>query len=186
MNEILVERGRYFDSVFLMRISRELEAIPGVRRAVVAMGTPANLAALESVGFKLTAEAVGPRAGPSPGDASAGTSPLAGPQAGLRADDLVTALDAESPDAFEAAKRRLVELLAAGTEESEKTGEEIIEMNVTKPSRATFPPQYLEDIVKACPENAALLISLKSNAPLKVEYEVESAKVVYYLAPRID
>jgi len=121
VNEILVERGRYFDSVFLMRISRELEAIPGVRRAVVAMGTPANLAALESVGFKLTAEAVGPRAGPSPGDASAGTSPLAGPQAGLRADDLVTALDAESPDAFEAAKRRLVELLAAGTEESEKT-----------------------------------------------------------------
>jgi succinyl-CoA synthetase alpha subunit len=106
VNEILVERGRYFDSVFLMRISRELEAIPGVRRAVVAMGTPANLAALESVGFKLMAEAVGPQAGQRPA---------------IRPDDLVTAIDAESPDAFEAAKRRLVELLAAGTEESEKT-----------------------------------------------------------------
>jgi len=71
-------------------------------------------------------------------------------------------------------------------EENEKTSEEIIEMNVTKPAKATFPLQYLEDIVRACPENAPLMIHLKSNAPLKVEYEVESAKVVYYLAPRID
>lgn len=72
------------------------------------------------------------------------------------------------------------------TEENEKQSEEIIEMTVTKPARATFPLQYLDDIVKACPENAPLLINLKSNAPLKVEYEVESAKVTYYLAPRID
>jgi FdrA protein len=111
VNEMLVERGRYFDSVFLMRISRELEKIPGVRRAVVAMGTPANLAALESVGFDVT----------SPGNASAGASPLAGPQAGLRADDLVTALDAEDRGALEAAKRRLAELLTAGTEDGEKS-----------------------------------------------------------------
>jgi succinyl-CoA synthetase alpha subunit len=116
VNEILVERGRYFDSVFLMRISRELEAIPGVRRAVVAMGTPANLAALESVGFTLTAAA-----GPSQGEASAGASPLAGPQAGLRADDLVTAIDAADRDAFDAAKRRLAELLTAGTDDGEKS-----------------------------------------------------------------
>lgn len=72
------------------------------------------------------------------------------------------------------------------TEESEKTSEEIVEMKVGKPARATFPLQYLDDIVKACPENANITIGLKSNAPLKVEYEVESAKVVYYLAPRID
>jgi FdrA protein len=116
VNEILVERGRYFDSVFLMRISRELEAIPGVRRAVVAMGTPANLAALASVGFTLTAAA-----GPSQGDASAGASPLAGPQAGLRADDLVTAIDAETPNAFAAAKQRLAELLTVGTDDGEKS-----------------------------------------------------------------
>lgn len=72
------------------------------------------------------------------------------------------------------------------SEESEKTSEEIIEMKVTKPSRATFPLQYLDDIVKACPENAPITLYLKNNAPLKVEYEVESAKVAYYLAPRID
>jgi len=72
------------------------------------------------------------------------------------------------------------------TEESEKQSEEIIEMKVKEPARATFPLEYLEDIVKAAPENAAINIYLKTNAPLKVEYEVESAKVVYYLAPRIE
>ncbi len=72
------------------------------------------------------------------------------------------------------------------TEENEQTSEEVIEMKVDKPAKATFPLQYLEDIVKACPDNSTLTIHLKSNAPLKVEYEVESAKVIYYLAPRID
>jgi len=72
------------------------------------------------------------------------------------------------------------------TEENEKVGEEIIEMSVTKPSRATFPLQYLDDIVKACPDSSALTIHLKGNAPVKIEYEVGSSKLVYYLAPRID
>ena len=72
------------------------------------------------------------------------------------------------------------------TEESEKQSEEILEMKVSKPAKATFPLQYLDDIVRACPENSNIVIHLKSNAPLKVEYEVESAKVIYYLAPRID
>lgn len=71
-------------------------------------------------------------------------------------------------------------------EENEKSSAGIIELKVEKPSRATFPLQYLEDIVKACPDNAPLTIYLKTNAPMKVEYEVESAKVTYYLAPRIE
>jgi proliferating cell nuclear antigen len=72
------------------------------------------------------------------------------------------------------------------TEENEQTSENIVELKVIKPSRATFPLQYLEDIVKACPDAAVLTINLSTNKPLKIEYEVESAKVVYYLAPRID
>ncbi len=71
-------------------------------------------------------------------------------------------------------------------EENEKSSEEVVEMKVDKPAKATFPLQYLEDIVKAAGDNTAIAIHLKSNAPLKVEYEVESAKVTYYLAPRID
>ncbi len=53
VKRLLVERGRYFDSVFLLRISRALEELPGVRHAVVAMGTPANLENLARVGFEV-------------------------------------------------------------------------------------------------------------------------------------
>ena len=38
MKKLIVERNRYFDSVFLMRISAELEKLEGIEQAVVAMG----------------------------------------------------------------------------------------------------------------------------------------------------
>ena len=71
-------------------------------------------------------------------------------------------------------------------EEDEKQSEGVLEMRVDKPSRATFPLQYLEDIVKACPDGVPIVLNLKTNAPLKVDYEVEGSRVSYYLAPRIE
>ncbi len=70
--------------------------------------------------------------------------------------------------------------------EEEAGGEEILELTTKGQAKATFPLQYLEDIVKACPDAAPLTMHLKSNAPVKVEYEIESAKLAYYLAPRIE
>lgn len=76
--------------------------------------------------------------------------------------------------------------------ESEKTSEEITELVLKgDPAskgrvRATFPLQYLVDIVKACSDSENIAINLKSNAPVKVEYKVEDANIVYYLAPRIE
>lgn len=70
--------------------------------------------------------------------------------------------------------------------EQEKGSEELIELAVKTPAKATFPLQYMEDIVKACPDAAPVSMNLKSNAPIKVEYEVEGAKLTYYLAPRIE
>lgn len=46
-----VERGLYRDSVALMRISRELSAMPGVESAAVILGTPANKALLREAGL---------------------------------------------------------------------------------------------------------------------------------------
>ena len=60
MRRLLVQRGRYFDSVFLLRISRTLEEVPGVSRAVVAMGTPANLESLVRVGIRDAQQGVTP------------------------------------------------------------------------------------------------------------------------------
>ncbi|MBM3229639.1 proliferating cell nuclear antigen (pcna) [Candidatus Parvarchaeota archaeon] len=70
--------------------------------------------------------------------------------------------------------------------ENEKTPEATLEVEAKANARATFPLKYLEDITKACPDDGAVSIHLKSNAPVKIEYEAESAKATYYLAPRID
>ena len=37
-----VERGRYLDSVALMRLSRRLAAMPGLEAAAQLIGTPSN------------------------------------------------------------------------------------------------------------------------------------------------
>ena len=102
VRRVLVERGRYYDSVFLLRISRTLEETAGVRRAVVAMGTPANLENLARVGFEITS---------------------AGPQVGLRADDLIIAVEADDETALGEAERKLALLLTAGSESGEATEE---------------------------------------------------------------
>ena len=57
-----VERGRYLDSVALMRVSRRLAALPGVENAALMIGTPANKALLRDAGL-LAAE--GDAAGPN-------------------------------------------------------------------------------------------------------------------------
>jgi len=53
-------------------------------------------------------------------------------------------------------------------------------------AKATFPLQYLEDIVKATTASSVITINLETDRPLKLEYDVEGAKVVYFLAPRIE
>ncbi|HEV8144323.1 MAG TPA: oxidoreductase, partial [Methylomirabilota bacterium] len=57
----LVRRGAYHDSVTLMRLSREMEIVPGVTRAAAMMGTPANRALLRDATLLGDAgEAAGP------------------------------------------------------------------------------------------------------------------------------
>lgn len=49
--KVIIRKDSYYDSVLLMRISRELKALPGVDDAVVAMGTPQNKTLLCSSGY---------------------------------------------------------------------------------------------------------------------------------------
>jgi FdrA protein len=46
-----VERGRYLDSVALMRLSRRLAALPGVENAALMIGTPSNKDLLRDAGL---------------------------------------------------------------------------------------------------------------------------------------
>jgi len=63
---------------------------------------------------------------------------------------------------------------------------EVSEIKTSGGARSTFPLQYLEDIVKASGSSSPITINIETDKPLKLEYEVEGAKVVYYLAPRIE
>lgn len=70
--------------------------------------------------------------------------------------------------------------------EFDKGSPELSEIKCSGPAKATFPLQYLEDMVKASPSGSLVAVNLETDRPLKLEYEVEGAKVVYYLAPRIE
>ena len=91
----LVLKNTYRDSVVLMRISRELEAMEGIRQATALMGTPNNKRLLEEAGLLAT-----------PGETAT-------------PNDLVLALQASSPGLEAAAAERARHLLesraSAGT-----------------------------------------------------------------------
>ena len=70
--------------------------------------------------------------------------------------------------------------------EFEAGSPEITEMKSTTAAKATFPLQYLEDMVKATSSSSIVTVNLETDRPLKLEYEIEGAKVVYFLAPRIE
>lgn len=49
---IMIHRGTYHDSAFLMRVSRDLKQLEGISEAVVLMGTPMNCQLITEAGFK--------------------------------------------------------------------------------------------------------------------------------------
>jgi proliferating cell nuclear antigen len=71
-------------------------------------------------------------------------------------------------------------------EEFESGGEEVLEIKTSDNAKATFPLQYLEDMLKAASSSSPIKINLETDKPMKLEYSVEGAFVVYYLAPRIE
>lgn len=85
----VVWRSAYHDSVTLMRLTRDLERVPGVRRAAAMMGTPANRALLREAGLLDAA-----------GEAAAAT-------------DLLIAVDAEDEAAVQAVEAAARAALAA-------------------------------------------------------------------------
>lgn len=58
IKQVHVMKDSYYDSVFLMQVSRQAKAVPGVQEANVLLGTQANLQLLERLGYPV-AETVG-------------------------------------------------------------------------------------------------------------------------------
>ncbi len=62
----------------------------------------------------------------------------------------------------------------------------IKKLDVTKASSSTFNLEYLVKIVGPCPTNSNILISLKTEEPIRVDYSIGDAKISYYLAPYME
>ncbi len=70
--------------------------------------------------------------------------------------------------------------------ESGKDSPHFAELSSKATSRAMFPYEYLENIVKACPDDAMVEVFLKSDAPVRITYTVGQARLSYFLAPRVE
>ena len=64
--------------------------------------------------------------------------------------------------------------------------DKLLSISVKAPSRAVFSLDHLNNILKEAEAPSVVSLSLKNDAPLRVEYSIGDAKVVYYLAPRIE
>jgi len=64
--------------------------------------------------------------------------------------------------------------------------DKLLAVNVSEASRSVFSLEYLNNILKAADAPSVVNISLRTDAPLKVEYSIGDGRVIYYLAPRIE
>ena len=70
--------------------------------------------------------------------------------------------------------------------ETKKDSKQVIEYKVDKVAKAMFPLDYLNDLLKNVDATTNVIISLRMNAPLKLDYPIGDAQITYYLAPRIE
>jgi FdrA protein len=87
---LLIKTGTYRDSITLLRMTKEVGSMAGVKQAAIVMATPLNMRVLADIGFV------------DPTLKKAGT------------DDLVIALEASEDSALEGALKKVDELLAKG------------------------------------------------------------------------
>lgn len=62
----------------------------------------------------------------------------------------------------------------------------ILSKNVKAQARAVFSLDHLDNILRSAESPSVVILSLKTDAPLKVEYAIGDGRVIYYLAPRIE
>lgn len=59
-------------------------------------------------------------------------------------------------------------------------------MENKKEAESTFNLEFLENMIRACPPGSDIDISLKSNEPMKLGYNIGDANVTYFLAPYME
>ena len=122
MKKILVRKNAYYDSVFLMLASRAIKQQPGIQEAAVVMGTDVNLTLLKEIGL------------------------FSGETASAKPNDLVIAIEGETPEAVAEACRIAEE---ARKKKSQRGGE-----------KEAYRPVSLEGALQILPEANLVVISV--------------------------
>ena len=68
----------------------------------------------------------------------------------------------------------------------EPDGTVIKKLEAQKAADATFNLEYLENMVKSCPVGNSISMSLRTNEPIKLSYNIGDATITYYLAPYME
>ncbi len=77
--------------------------------------------------------------------------------------------------------------LSNATFEVEKGSEALLELEVKEHSKATFNLNFLTDMVKAGASTSEIAtLEFSTNMPIKLEFNLIQATLIYYLAPRIE
>ncbi len=70
--------------------------------------------------------------------------------------------------------------------ETHKGSESLPDLSVKKDCSSMFPLDYLSDMLKAASVDTEVMLKLKENAPVELNYKIGDAKLRYFLAPRIE
>ncbi len=62
----------------------------------------------------------------------------------------------------------------------------ILGIDVSEGSRTVFSLDQLNNLLKASDQGSIVILNLKTDAPLRLEYAIGDGRVIYYLAPRIE
>ncbi len=69
---------------------------------------------------------------------------------------------------------------------TDKGADQMLEYDVTNDARAMYPLEYMNDLLKGTDSATNVELSLRTDAPLKLSYAIDSARITYFLAPRIE
>ncbi|MEK6821356.1 MAG: DNA polymerase sliding clamp, partial [archaeon] len=70
--------------------------------------------------------------------------------------------------------------------ETHKGSDSLPDLSVKRDCSSMFPLDYLSDMLKSAASDTDVLVKLKENAPVEINYLIGDARMRYFLAPRIE
>lgn len=152
----VIRRNQYYDSVFLMGISKRIQDVKGVHQNAVLMGSDANKGLLSSLGFQ------------DPGIDAA------------QPNDLIVAVSAETSQAVDDALNRLDEFLAGGVQASASSNPHSLEEALAQKPAANLavisvPGEYAAREARKALEAGMHVFLFSDNVSIEDELDLKQA-----------